>query len=152
VKSRESLLFGERIRQLRERKGLSQAGFAQLCGFTNRVTLTNYEAGTKRPDLRLLVNIARACGVTLDWVLTGEEDKDAIPRRVAALVREAPLVYQSLLDEVAGDPRLLRAVQDLIVVVQGPDQQAAEWLLGNITVFAERARGQSRKRKRREAG
>lgn len=114
--------------------------------------VTLYEGGRKRPDLRLLVNIARAGGVSLDWLITGSEDKEALPRQAAVLVREAPVVYQSLVDDLSGDRRLLQAVRDLIEVLKGPDQQAAEWLLGNITVFADRARGQSRKRKRREAG
>jgi len=152
VENNESKALGQRIRLVRNRLGLTQSQFAELCGFGTPVGVTLYEGGRKRPDLRLLVNIARAGGVSLDWLLTGSEDKEALPRQAAVLVREAPVVYQSLVDDLSGDRRLLQAVQDLIEVLKGPDQQAADWLLGNITVFAERARGQSRKRKRREVG
>lgn len=99
-----------------------------------------------------MVNIARAGGVSLEWLLTGSEDKDALSRQAMILVREAPTVYQSLLDDIAGDRRLLQAVRDLIAVLKGPDQEAADWLLGNIKVFAERAHQQRRRRRRREAG
>jgi transcriptional regulator with XRE-family HTH domain len=152
VKSTDFVALGARIRQVRDKLGLTQEEFAAKCGFPNSVGVGRYEAGRPRPDLRLLVNIARAGGVSLEWLLTGSEDKDAFPRQAVLLVREAPGVYQSLLDDLAGDRRLLQAVRDLIAVLQGPDKQAAEWLLGNITVFAERARQQTRKRGRKVAG
>ena len=50
------------------------------------------------------------------------------------------------------DPRLRKAVGELVEVLRGPDQKAAEWLLGNIQIFAERARAQLEPRRRRRAG
>lgn len=57
--------FGERIRQLRERRGLTRAALAEKTG-VSAVYLKKLEAGERTsPSLPALASIARALGVTL---------------------------------------------------------------------------------------
>jgi transcriptional regulator with XRE-family HTH domain len=57
--------FGERVRQLREKKGLTREGLAEQCGLS-AVYLKKLEAGDRlTPTLQTLDRIARALGATL---------------------------------------------------------------------------------------
>jgi transcriptional regulator with XRE-family HTH domain len=73
----EGQLVGERIRETRLKRGLTQGDLAQLCG-TSVAAISHIERGTKVPTITTLVRIADAleCRVTkLVDVL------DAKPRR-----------------------------------------------------------------------
>jgi transcriptional regulator with XRE-family HTH domain len=57
--------FGERVRQLREEKGLTREALAEKCGLS-AVYLKKLEAGERlTPTLQTLDRIARALGATL---------------------------------------------------------------------------------------
>ncbi len=92
--------LGERIRQLRGRR--TQVAFAALLGM-KQPQLARYEAG-RQPDVQVLTKIAKTCGVTVDWLLTGEGPESR------GIVREAD--GQSFLESIVeGTPiRLGRAV------------------------------------------
>lgn len=62
--------IGERLKQERERLGLTQEEFADLAGVNKRSQI-NYEKGVRFPDARYLSKIAQA-GTGIDYVLTGE--------------------------------------------------------------------------------
>lgn len=68
--------FSERIKELRNEKKLSQAGFASLI-CTNQSTLSAYESGDRLPPYETLVIIAQQCLVSIDW-LCGLSDKKSI--------------------------------------------------------------------------
>lgn len=70
--------FGERVRQIREARGLTQAVLAETIGKT-RASITNMEAGRQQPTLSTLVDLARALGVPTG-VLLGEEPLPPLPR------------------------------------------------------------------------
>lgn len=63
-------LIGDRIRELRQSKGLTQAGLARQVGLSRRM-MAYYEiqGGEPRPDL--LLKFARALGVSVE-ALTGD--------------------------------------------------------------------------------
>ena len=67
---------GNRIRQYREAKNLTQKQLAELIGVTNS-RVSNWEQGVNRPDIELLVSICRALSVSpsilLDIRLSDEE-------------------------------------------------------------------------------
>jgi transcriptional regulator with XRE-family HTH domain len=67
-----------RLRQIREQLGLTRAGFARRLRVT-RNSVSRYELGHQVPTVAVLVRIARAGGVSLDWLLAGEDP--AAPRR-----------------------------------------------------------------------
>lgn len=57
--------LNEKIKYLREEKGLTQAEVAIALAI-NRVTYTNYELGKRTPDVFMLKRIADFFDVTLD--------------------------------------------------------------------------------------
>lgn len=63
--------FAERIREERNRLGLSQGDFADKCGVSKR-TQASYEAGTSCPDLRYLA-AAEAAGVDVPFLVSGRK-------------------------------------------------------------------------------
>ncbi|CAN2976044.1 MULTISPECIES: helix-turn-helix domain-containing protein [Pseudomonas] len=62
--------FGERLREERERLGLSQQQLADLCGVTMR-SQRNYEKNERQPDASYLEAFARSAGDVL-YIITGK--------------------------------------------------------------------------------
>lgn len=67
-----------RIREARESAGMTQAELAELLGINN-VTLSGYETGKHDPKSATLVQIAKICHTTTDFLL-GREEKE--PKQV----------------------------------------------------------------------
>jgi repressor LexA len=61
-------ILGERIRQLRQNKGLTQQKLAEMLNTTN-ATISNYETGASTPDYETLQKIADIFNVTTDYLL-----------------------------------------------------------------------------------
>lgn len=70
MKSKQDLLkrFGERVRNLRKARGLSQEAFASECGL-DRTYVGGIERGERNVALRNLSAIATALGITLAQLL-----------------------------------------------------------------------------------
>lgn len=68
--------FGRRLRKLRTDKGLSQADLARLAK-THPMQVGKYERGESFPAVETLVALSRALEVSVDYLLTGDEE----PRR-----------------------------------------------------------------------
>lgn len=62
--------FGQRLRQLREKKGLSQEAFADLCEL-DRTYISGIERGKRNPSLRNLAKIAAALQLPISQLFTG---------------------------------------------------------------------------------
>lgn len=62
----------ERIRRARRRAGLSQAGLAALVN-VRRSAVSNWESTSNEvmPSMQSLLAVAKACGVSLEWLGTG---------------------------------------------------------------------------------
>lgn len=69
------LIFGERIKRIRENKKLTQREFAQMVGVT-AATVNSWEKSGKFPSVDMAAKIADIFDVSLDW-LCGIEDKAA---------------------------------------------------------------------------
>lgn len=65
--------YGARIRQIRERRKLSQADFAELAGVTARAQ-RNYESGLRTPNIAYLAMLAIA-DVDIGYILSGIESR-----------------------------------------------------------------------------
>lgn len=59
--------FGEKLVELRNEKGITQAESAELIGIT-RNSLSTYEHGTRCPSIDIAVNVANAYNVSLDYL------------------------------------------------------------------------------------
>ena len=66
------LKFGNRVRQLRKAKGLSQEAFASLCGL-DRTYISGIERGVRNVSLANLGLIAEALGISLSELMQGLE-------------------------------------------------------------------------------
>jgi transcriptional regulator with XRE-family HTH domain len=88
------MLNGVRLRELRERKGWSQAQLATLAGVSQQ-SESDHERGRAEPDLATLRAYARSLGCTVDELLTEDagaaEDGPDGYGRDAALALEARL-------------------------------------------------------------
>lgn len=62
--------FGQRLRELRNAKGLSQEAFAAACGL-DRTYISGIERGRRNVSLRNIEVIAKALGVSLSELMKG---------------------------------------------------------------------------------
>jgi transcriptional regulator with XRE-family HTH domain len=67
--------FGQRVRLLRKRAGLSQEAFADECGL-DRTYVGGIERGERNIALRNIEVIALALGLTLSKLMHGLDDRD----------------------------------------------------------------------------
>lgn len=66
--------IGNRIKELRIKKGFTQSQLADELGFTSQ-TISNWESGAREPDIDALVHLAFLFDVTLDYLLLGKLDE-----------------------------------------------------------------------------
>lgn len=82
--------IGERLKEERERLGLSQEAFGEIGG-VKKLAQRNYEKGNRMPDAGYLASIAEV-GVDVMYVLTGQrnapvqQEQTRISRREAAML------------------------------------------------------------------
>jgi transcriptional regulator with XRE-family HTH domain len=65
--------FGQRVRTVRKKAGLSQEAFADLCGL-DRTYVGGIERGERNVALRNLEVIAHALGLSLSKLMQGLDD------------------------------------------------------------------------------
>lgn len=66
----ELKLFGKRIKELREKKGLTQEQLAEAIGVKDDRTIRFWEAGTNAPKFAHMVALAKALGVLIRELFT----------------------------------------------------------------------------------
>ena len=64
------------LRELRDKKGVSQDIVSEACGMT-RVTLARYETGARIPKAENIARLAAYYGVTSDYILGRDQDEPA---------------------------------------------------------------------------
>lgn len=64
-------VFPKRLKELRQKKGLTQQEIADLL-HVNRVTYTNWEKGNREPNFETIIKIADLLEVSLDWLFGRE--------------------------------------------------------------------------------
>lgn len=67
--------LGDKLRDLRNERNLSQAQLAKRIGVTNS-TIALYETGDRLPSLPRLIALSKSLGVTTDYLLGVSEQKD----------------------------------------------------------------------------
>ena len=79
------MTFGKRLRQLRDKAGLSEAKLARLSGVSFGA-LHNYGLGIRKPSFSAVVKIARGLEVTCE-AFADCEDMDGTERKPTAKTR-----------------------------------------------------------------
>ena len=64
--------YGDRIRELRENRGLSQQALADMLDL-NKVTISQYERCTRKPDINIVAALCDIFNVSSDYLL-GKDD------------------------------------------------------------------------------
>ena len=67
-------MLSNRIKYLRQQRGITQKQLAQAISVAPS-TVGQYEQGSREPKMDILICIAKALNVSLDYLLTGEEYK-----------------------------------------------------------------------------
>ena len=118
--------IGERIRQARKSKGMSQADLAQRIGVT-QPAIANWESGVHDPRRLTLAKLADAIEAPLDWLAAGdrsavESDKHAGAAYIRRPVRHAPVISLRSASLMADDPTLdpHTMAEDYIPATLGP--------------------------------
>lgn len=61
-------IFGEKLKRLREEKGLTQENIARrLC--ISRATVSKYESGRRKPDIETMKTLSKYYGVSVDYII-----------------------------------------------------------------------------------
>lgn len=68
----KSASVGDRLKALRESRGLSQKEMSDEFVITGRSTLANYELGIRDVPIKILLLYSKKFNVTTDWILKGE--------------------------------------------------------------------------------
>lgn len=79
--------FGERVKEARLQRGLSQQDLADAIGMKSRSTINKIELGTRNTKIETAKKIARALNVDPDYLVFGDsnEQKDEIIQRFSQL-------------------------------------------------------------------
>lgn len=72
--------FGEKIKKLREEKGMTQQSLADQL-YVTRQAVSRYESGARYPDLMTTKKIADILGTSVDVLLSGEEMSVVVERQ-----------------------------------------------------------------------
>jgi transcriptional regulator with XRE-family HTH domain len=82
--------LGQRIRELRLKRGYSQEAFADVCG-VHRTFMGTVERGESNLSFSNLVKVSRALGITLSQLLSGLEKRvEALAKRPEDRSRPVP--------------------------------------------------------------
>ena len=66
--------FGEKLQELRKRRGLTQEELSELL-FVTPQAISKWERGLGYPDISQIVPLSRIFGISTDALLGAEEDK-----------------------------------------------------------------------------
>lgn len=130
----EARLIGERIRQARKSRGLSQADLARRIG-VSQPAIANWESGIHDPRRLTLAKLAETLEAPLDWLAAGdrsvaESDKHAAAAYIRRPVRHVPVISlrsaSLLAKDVTADPHIM--AEDYIPVTIGPSRLFAVFI------------------------
>jgi transcriptional regulator with XRE-family HTH domain len=68
--------LGQRIKQARLKKGLTQTQLAKKAGASSHTVICDYERGKrgkKRPDIRFLLKVAEALDISINYLFLGKD-------------------------------------------------------------------------------
>ena len=95
-------LIGSRVNDLRKSRGISQERLAELADLSTTF-ISHIERNDKKPSLGALVRLASALGVTVDFLLAGNQpfDQRAYMPDVENLLSDCSVVERRIVFEVA---------------------------------------------------
>ena len=89
----ETERFGNKLKELRRRRGCSQRRLAEMLMVSN-TTVANWESGRRLPDIAMLTHLADCLGAEPQELMDGLHGPGEPPRVIA--VEDAPVILKSL--------------------------------------------------------
>jgi len=116
---------GQRLKHLRELKGFTLQQVGNRFGCT-RSAISSWERGDTRPDLDKLANLARLYSVSVNYLLTGTDDRKSESKKVLDNEEKTPLLSPNagylvkLIEEADGlcafeDSMFMGAISTLLI-------------------------------------
>ena len=68
--------FGEKLRILRKRQGITLKELAPLTGYATHSHISEIESGKKKPPLEFVMKVASLFHISLDQLLNDDRDLD----------------------------------------------------------------------------
>lgn len=100
--------FGEKLKQLREEKGMTQQKIAEML-YVTRQAVSRWECGARYPDLLTAKKIAQILEVSVDEMLSGEELKLNVEKE-PILAKPVENIVQTVLYTIASVAFLLISI------------------------------------------
>ena len=122
---------GNRIREEREHKGISQEELARQI-FVSRQTVSNWETGKTCPDVQSLLLMSNLFGVSVDSLVRG--DAETMSKAIENYELERYKIRVSM--AVATGLILLGAVMLALLVARGEDLHSPLFALGVLVLVA----------------
>lgn len=86
--------FGERLKIARNKKKLTGEQIANLLGSGSKQTVSSWEKNRTYPETGTIIKLSNILGVTIDWLLTGENTKTyELPEGKALIATEEYMEY-----------------------------------------------------------
>lgn len=123
--------FGEKLKQIREERGLTQQTLAEKL-YVTRQAVSRWECGARYPDLLTAKKIATILEVTLDELLSGEELRENVEKE-PVLARPVENIVQTVLYAVAAVAYLLLCIFSIYSYVR-PNEALANTPAGQVTL------------------
>lgn len=95
------IALGKEIRELRRKRNLTQEKLAELADLSVPY-ISHLERGTKKPSLAVLVRLADSLDVTVDRLLSGNQEKDTVAffPEVQELLADCSVLERVVLTEI----------------------------------------------------
>jgi transcriptional regulator with XRE-family HTH domain len=95
------IALGQRIRDLRRKRGLTQEQLAELADLSTPY-VSHLERGSKKASLAVLVRLAESLGVTVDRLLSGNQvtDSAAYYSEVQELLEDCTTCERAVLTDI----------------------------------------------------
>ncbi len=123
-----------KLKELRQSKNLTQNKLAEKLGLS-RSTIAMYETEGSEPDLKTLTSIASFFGVSIDYLMGREPDKNVKGVQLNRTVVKIPVFGRI----PAGVP--IEMIEDSFI--EDEEEIPAGWLTGGNEYFALKVRGES---------
>lgn len=124
--------FGEKVKSIREEKGLTQQTLAEKL-YVTRQAVSRWECGARQPDLLTAKKIARILDVSLDELLSGEELREDIEKKPVSTGPAEHVIQTALYAGVAMVYLLLCLFS--VYAVFGPNRPSSDTPAGRITLL-----------------
>jgi len=115
---------GAKIKEYREKKGLSQKELAQLMGLGN-TRVSNWELGISRPDVNMLSLLCKALDVSTDDLLGLEGQKNTPPPGGAGGISPTRRAVEDIMSKMTAE-ELLQLRGSALTILAQRSQEASE--------------------------